>query len=1686
MQTRWRITASDGTTVTGGPFWTDCTISNLTLNIAAVPPAAPTAYAASQVTTASFLATWTSVSGATGYRVDLASDMAFTQFPTGFNNTNVGNTTGFTFNTLQAGKTYYFRVRAFNAQGTSLSSNIVAVLISKGTPILDPVDTILAVDWNGDSACPAGERAPQVIDRNIFTKYLNFGRINAGFIVTPAAPGQTDKSSIVRLLEITTANDFSDRDPMTYALFGTNDAIRSPNNSDGLAENWTLISDGALPTPQGRRSTFTVNVTNNAIFRSYKWVATSVRNPGVADCVQLSEIQFYGEFKHVPAPRLSVENDIDSPTYIGIGTAVLGQPKQRVITLRNHGDANLNVNFQDTSADAFTVMPMGAVVITPNQSATFTITFNPQTIGTHSGFMQVVSNDPDPANNPWIINLQDTCVLPRPALHVYGNGAWLSNGANTVDFGVVDEGKPEVRNLSFYNGGNTDLIWTDIEIDGEHADEYDIIAGRSGRLAPEEWAIVKVEFAPVDHGAGDWLELAAHNVRPARLRIRSNDPYDDPFDIRLSGAARIISPRISVTGLNGNFVDEFGSGVVFPGLPIGRRDSRVITITNHPLATADLEFTLAPHGEHVTDFTIGQPGLTKLKPGESTSVRIDFHPAAPVAPTKREMWLTIHTNETHPDLTGHLNNPFDLHIAGYATPGAPEISVSQVPGLENQTLSGQIVDFGSLAVGESRTRTFTVTNIGTLPLELKSWRRLGDNAGDFQIGFSPKTLAADAKTTFTITYKPNPPAAAGARNARFELISTDADENPFILNLTGGVAAPELTVFSEGNSLTTPATPLDLGIVNTGTSTSKAFTLTNTGDAELSGLAIIREGPHAAEFVVKGLTKNTLSPGASASITVTFTPKAGGPRSAVLHLISNDADENPFDIPVTGLGFGAEAASLTVEWPAGTAHPFTEAAVELRTLEYGKSQDLTVFRLRNLSGVILTGLTAKLIGPHAGDFTITGKPPATLSAGAGADLALRFTPKGSGRRTAVLQVTSADLRGPFLITLSADVSSGPAVLYTPSNILALMGEEVLFGVHVPNLSATFRWQKNGAALSRQFGNGLRFAPVKLTDAGTYALHITDAGVVSMSPPVEVGVIDGTYRRLIHPVASTATLEMKAAGNDLSLQWLRNGAPLVPNARISGVNSAKLVLRNLLSTDAGTYACRITGPSRVDMESPVTRDVDLYDLAVISSPPQLPSTVTLPVGVVSGRYFADLFSDLRATDGAPATFTVKGLPAGVGYDSRTGIIVGRPTAAKAATYSVVITAVNAFGQATTTGQLVVESLPAGLAGTYSGLVERHGIVGLGLGGSLSLIVSESGVCTGKVLLAGVSHSIIGQLETTRGLSTASMEIRLDKRGSSGPWSLRLAFNGTSGEVTGSITSFDSQDAAAPVQAWRSRSGEGFVGGYTAALDLDPSLHATHPGIPLGNGFVMLSVAKSGACTWSGSLADGATVTGASSLGLSSQVPLHLMLYTPATPTTAGSAQGWSQIRADDPETPLNNGLPVWDGALGWLKRPQASSRSYRAGFGLHPLTLIGGKYAAPASGAILGLMDEGVGVHNARLRFAEGGLPAALTQDLRISATNGVIFPPSSQNPAAVSLTLKADTGLLGGGFTLKDRDPADLIEPYTFIQRKVKWSGVLVPRLNRGVGCCQIPQLPDAAASPPTTSTTSPILSGQAILESAP
>ncbi len=114
------------------------------------------------------------------------------------------------------------------------------------------------------------------------------------------------------------------------------------------------------------------------------------------------------------------------------------------------------------------------------------------------------------------------------------------------------------------------------------------------------------------------------------------------------------------------------------------------------------------------------------------------------------------------------------------------------------------------------------------------------------------------------------------------------------------VEQPTGTDLASGNSTVafgpaTPQSPVD-----------RVFTVRNTSpDNALTGIAASFSGAHSGDFSLVTAPPAALPSGSSAQFTVRFTPQAVGARSAVLSVASNDADENPFLIALSGTGHSA-------------------------------------------------------------------------------------------------------------------------------------------------------------------------------------------------------------------------------------------------------------------------------------------------------------------------------------------------------------------------------------------------------------------------------------------------------------------------------------------------------------------------------------------------------------------------------------------------------------------------------------------------------------------------------------------------------------------------------------------------------------------------------------------------------------
>jgi hypothetical protein len=149
------------------------------------------------------------------------------------------------------------------------------VIRTNSNPVV--ISNIYPTSYNS----PGNEGAANAFDGNASTKYLNFDKKNAGVTV------RLSQGRVVQKFTITTANDFSGRDPTSYKLYGSNDGV-----------NWVLIKQDSLTLSDSRFWTSPEIQTGNTAAYVYYFMLFPTTKAGQGcglncDSMQIGDITYY-------------------------------------------------------------------------------------------------------------------------------------------------------------------------------------------------------------------------------------------------------------------------------------------------------------------------------------------------------------------------------------------------------------------------------------------------------------------------------------------------------------------------------------------------------------------------------------------------------------------------------------------------------------------------------------------------------------------------------------------------------------------------------------------------------------------------------------------------------------------------------------------------------------------------------------------------------------------------------------------------------------------------------------------------------------------------------------------------------------------------------------------------------------------------------------------------------------------------------------------------------------------------------------------------------------------------------------------------------------------------------------------------------------------------------------------------
>lgn len=540
---------------------------------------------------------------------------------------------------------------------------------------------------------------------------------------------------------------------------GTGTVLLGATASGGTL-NWYTTATGGTAIGTGTSfttpvisttTTFYVEAVNGAC-------ASSPRTPVVAT-VNYAEIDIQGNGTSIVAG----DTTPSTSDWTDFGTNNI----TRTYTIRNLGAALLTlgaINITGANASEFTVTTAPSSSVAIGSSTTLTITFAPTATGIRTAVVSIENNDTD--ENPYEFTIQGTGVAQE--IDIQGNSVSIADGdtspaaSDWTDFSNV----AGTRTYTIRNLGNIALNIGAITLSGTHAADFTVTTPPAAVVAGLGSTTFTVSFAP-----------SAINTRTATVNISNDDANENPYDFAIQGFG--IIPEIDIQGNATSIVDGDTTPSTTDWTDFGTATStRTFTIYNNGNITLTLG-AITIGGANAAEFVVTTPPASSVAAFSSTSFTITFTPSAVGV---RSATFSIVNNDSN-------ENPYDFNIQGTGT--AREIDVQglglSIPDGDTVASVSDGSDFGATDINLGTiTRTFTIRNLGSMPLTISNPTITGVNAADFTVTAFPSTLiiAGGASTTFQVTFDPS---SVFTRTAQINIVNNDSDENPynFVIQGTG-------------------------------------------------------------------------------------------------------------------------------------------------------------------------------------------------------------------------------------------------------------------------------------------------------------------------------------------------------------------------------------------------------------------------------------------------------------------------------------------------------------------------------------------------------------------------------------------------------------------------------------------------------------------------------------------------------------------------------------------------------------------------------------------------------------------------------------------------------------------------------------------------------------------------------------
>ena len=421
-----------------------------------------------------------------------------------------------------------------------------------------------------------------------------------------------------------------------------------------------------------------------------------------------------------------------STASLSFGSMTVNTAATKTLTLSSTGTSAVTVSGAAITGAGFTIVGGSLpVTLNPAQTLTLSVQFKPTAAGATTGQLTISSNSNSGATS--VVSLSGTgAAAAKPVLAV---------SAASLSFGSVTVNSATTKTLTLSSTGTSAVTVSGAAITGAG---FTIVGGSlPATLNPGQTLTLSVQSKPTATGAV-----------AGQLTISSNSSSGATSVVTLSGTGvAAAKPILGVSAASLSFGSVTVNTATTKTLTLSSTGTSAVTVNSAAITGAG--FTI-----------VGVTLPTTLNPGQTLTLQVQFKPTATGAVAGQ---FTISSNSSS-GVTSVMS------LSGTGTAANPIVSMSATS-----------LNFGSIAVNTTTTKTLILSSTGPTPVTVNSAAITG--AGFIVVGGSfPVTLNPAQTLTLQLQFKPT---TAGAATGQITISSNSSSGSSSVVTLSGtGTAVP--------------------------------------------------------------------------------------------------------------------------------------------------------------------------------------------------------------------------------------------------------------------------------------------------------------------------------------------------------------------------------------------------------------------------------------------------------------------------------------------------------------------------------------------------------------------------------------------------------------------------------------------------------------------------------------------------------------------------------------------------------------------------------------------------------------------------------------------------------------------------------------------------------------------------------